>query len=98
MHLIRANENLGLAWATPTVAATVIFYWLFNPDGGVADWALAQLPGWLGGGAATWDGFNWTSSALPVYYRGHAAAGLAGLPVHRGQRARRAQDRAGRTA
>jgi N,N'-diacetylchitobiose transport system permease protein len=40
-----------LAWATPTVAATVIFYWLFNPDGGVVDWALARLPGWLGGGA-----------------------------------------------
>jgi ABC-type sugar transport system permease subunit len=56
-----------LAWATPTVAATVIFYWIFNPDGGVADWALARLPAWLGGGAATWAGFNWMSSALPVY-------------------------------
>jgi ABC-type sugar transport system permease subunit len=56
-----------LAWATPTVAATVIFYWLFNPDGGVADWALTRLPGWLGGGAATWAGFNWMSAALPVY-------------------------------
>jgi N,N'-diacetylchitobiose transport system permease protein len=56
-----------LAWATPTVAATVIFYWLFNPDGGVVDWALARLPGWLGGGAATWAGFNWMTSALPVY-------------------------------
>jgi ABC-type sugar transport system permease subunit len=56
-----------LAWATPTVAATVIFYWIFNPDGGVADWTLARLPAWLGGGAATWAGFNWMSSALPVY-------------------------------
>lgn len=56
-----------LAWATPTVAATVIFYWLFNPDGGVVDWALTRLPGWLGGGAATWAGFNWMTSALPVY-------------------------------
>jgi len=56
-----------LAWATPTVAATVIFYWIFNPDGGVVDWALARLPTWLGGGAATWAGFNWMSSALPVY-------------------------------
>ena len=56
-----------LAWATPTVAATVIFYWIFNPDGGVVDWALARMPTWLGGGAATWAGFNWMSSALPVY-------------------------------
>jgi len=56
-----------LAWATPTVAATVIFYWIFNPDGGVVDWALTRLPGWLGGGAATWAGFNWTSSVVPVY-------------------------------
>ena len=56
-----------LAWATPTIAATVIFYWIFNPDGGVVDWALARLPTWLGGGAATWAGFNWMSSPLPVY-------------------------------
>ena len=56
-----------LAWATPTIAATVIFYWIFNPDGGVVDWALARLPVWLDGGAATWAGFNWTSSVVPVY-------------------------------
>jgi ABC-type sugar transport system permease subunit len=56
-----------LAWATPTVAATVTFYWIFNPDGGVVDWALSRLPGWLGGGAATWAGFNWMSSVVPVY-------------------------------
>ena len=56
-----------LAWATPTVAATVVFYWIFNPDGGVVDWALARLPAWLDGGAATWAGFNWTNAALPVY-------------------------------
>jgi N,N'-diacetylchitobiose transport system permease protein len=55
-----------LAWATPAVTASVIFYWLVNPDGGVADWALAKLPHWLGGGAH-WVGFNWTNSALPAY-------------------------------
>jgi N,N'-diacetylchitobiose transport system permease protein len=66
MSVVVSTTTL-LAWATPTVAATVIFYWLFNPDGGVVDWALAQLPGWLGGGPATWAGFNWMSSALPVY-------------------------------
>ena len=36
-----------LAWATPTIAATVIFFWLFSPDGGVADWLLARMPHWL---------------------------------------------------
>ena len=66
MSVVVSTSTL-LAWATPTVAATVIFYWLFNPDGGVVDWALARLPGWLGGGAATWTGFNWMTSALPVY-------------------------------
>jgi ABC-type sugar transport system permease subunit len=56
-----------LAWATPLVSATVIFYWLFSPDGGIADWALSKIPGWLGGGAH-WIGFNWTTSgALPAY-------------------------------
>jgi ABC-type sugar transport system permease subunit len=55
-----------LAWATPAVTASVIFYWLVNPDGGVADWALTKLPHWLGGGAH-WAGFNWTNSTLPAY-------------------------------
>lgn len=55
-----------LAWATPTIAATVIFFWLFSPDGGVVDWLLARLPHWLGGSPA-WAGFNWTNASLPVY-------------------------------
>jgi N,N'-diacetylchitobiose transport system permease protein len=55
-----------LAWATPAVSASVIFVWLFSPDGGVADWALAKLPGWLGGGAH-WAGFSWTNAPIPAY-------------------------------
>jgi ABC-type sugar transport system permease subunit len=56
-----------LAWATPAVSASVIFIWLFQPDGGVVDWGLSHVPSWLGGGAH-WSGFNWTtSSALPAY-------------------------------
>ena len=56
-----------LAWATPQVSASVVFYWLFSPDGGIVDWALSKLPSWLGGGAH-WAGFNWTTSgALPAY-------------------------------
>jgi ABC-type sugar transport system permease subunit len=56
-----------LAWATPAVSASVIFIWLFSPDGGIVDWGLSHLPSWLGGGAH-WSGFNWTTgSALPAY-------------------------------
>ena len=56
-----------LAWATPPVSASVLFYWLFNPDGGLADWSLARLPHWLTG-STDWAGFNWTTSgALPAY-------------------------------
>ena len=55
-----------LAWAMPAVSASVIFVWLFDPDGGVADWLLTKLPGWLGGGAH-WSGFSWTNAPLPAY-------------------------------
>jgi N,N'-diacetylchitobiose transport system permease protein len=55
-----------LAWATPTIAATVIFFWLFDPDGGIVDWLLARMPHALVGSVA-WSGFNWTNASLPVY-------------------------------
>jgi N,N'-diacetylchitobiose transport system permease protein len=55
-----------LAWATPTVSASVIFVWLATPDGGVVDWLASKLPSWLDGGAH-WNGFSWTNSALPAY-------------------------------
>jgi N,N'-diacetylchitobiose transport system permease protein len=56
-----------LAWATPPVSGSVLFYWLFNPDGGLVDWTLARMPHWLVG-STDWAGFNWTTSgALPAY-------------------------------
>jgi ABC-type sugar transport system permease subunit len=55
-----------LAWAMPAVSASVIFVWLFDPDGGVVDWLLTKLPSWLGGGAR-WSGFSWTNAPLPAY-------------------------------
>jgi ABC-type sugar transport system permease subunit len=55
-----------LAWATPAVSASVIFVWLFDPDGGITDWLLGRLPHWLDGGAR-WTQFNWTNAALPAY-------------------------------
>ena len=56
-----------LAWATPPVSASVLFYWLFNPDGGLVDWALGKMPHWLVG-STNWSGFNWTTTgALQAY-------------------------------
>src|SRR5215469_314924 len=55
-----------LAWAMPAVSASVIFVWLFSPDGGVVDWLLTKLPSWLGGGAH-WSGFSWTNAPIPAY-------------------------------
>src|SRR5260221_4987911 len=56
-----------LAWATPPVSGSVLFYWLFSPDGGLVDWALSKMPHWLVG-STNWAGFNWTSTgALQAY-------------------------------
>lgn len=56
-----------LAWATPPVSGAVLFYWMFSPDGGVADWALARMPHWLVG-STHWATYNWaTTGALPAY-------------------------------
>jgi ABC-type sugar transport system permease subunit len=56
-----------LAWATPPVSASVVFYWMFNPDGGIADWTLARMPHWLVG-STDWSQYNWaTTGALPAY-------------------------------
>ncbi|HEY3955584.1 MAG TPA: sugar ABC transporter permease [Streptosporangiaceae bacterium] len=56
-----------VAWATPQVAASVIFVWFFSTDGGIVNWALTRLPSWLGGGAQ-WAQYNWaTSGAVPAY-------------------------------
>jgi N,N'-diacetylchitobiose transport system permease protein len=55
-----------LAWGTPAVSGSVIFSWLVDPDGGIVDWTLSKLPGWLGGGPQ-WSGFSWENSALPAY-------------------------------
>jgi ABC-type sugar transport system permease subunit len=55
-----------IAWAMPAVSASVMFVWLFQPDGGIVDWLLTKLPGWLDGGAR-WSGFSWTNAPVPAY-------------------------------
>jgi ABC-type sugar transport system permease subunit len=54
-----------LAWAMPAVSASVVFVWLFDPDGGIVDWLLGRVPGL--GGTAHWSQYSWTNSALPAY-------------------------------
>ena len=56
-----------LAWATPPTAGAVLFYWLFNPDGGLVDWTLSKMPHWLVG-STDWAQYNWTTTgALQAY-------------------------------
>jgi N,N'-diacetylchitobiose transport system permease protein len=56
-----------LAWATPPVSAAILFYWMFNPDGGLVDWTLSKMPHWLVG-STNWAQYNWaTTGALPAY-------------------------------
>jgi len=56
-----------LAWATPPTAGAVLFYWMFNPDGGLVDWTLSKLPHWLVG-STNWAQYNWTTTgALQAY-------------------------------
>jgi ABC-type sugar transport system permease subunit len=56
-----------LAWATPPTAGAVLFYWMFNPDGGLVDWSLSRLPHWLVG-STNWAQYNWTTTgALQAY-------------------------------
>ena len=44
-----------------------LFYWLFNPDGGLVDWALSRMPPWLVG-STNWAQYNWTTTgALQAY-------------------------------
>jgi N,N'-diacetylchitobiose transport system permease protein len=57
-----------LAWATPPVSATVLFIWMFSPDGGLVDWTFSRLPHWLVG-STNWASYNWaTTGALPAYF------------------------------
>jgi ABC-type sugar transport system permease subunit len=56
-----------LAWATPPTAGAVLFYWLFNPDGGLVDWLLSKLPHWLVG-STNWAQYNWTTTGAVQAY------------------------------
>ena len=87
-----------LAWATPPVSASVLFYWLFNPDGGLVDWTLSRMPHWLVG-STDWAGLQLDHQRRAARLHGaDAAGGVAVVPVHRGVGAGRAEDGARRAA
>ena len=80
-----------LAWATPPVSASVLFYWLFNPDGGAGRLGAVQAAALAGrqhatGPASTgrpparcrptrWSPCWWSGRSFPFI----AVAVLAGL-------------------
>ncbi|WSY16282.1 sugar ABC transporter permease [Embleya sp. NBC_00896] len=45
--------GLVAAWATPVIAATTIFKWLFRSDNGVVNWALVEL------GFDSYENYTW---------------------------------------
>ena len=55
------SVSLVLAWATPILAATTVFQWLFDTQFGVVNWILAQL------GADT-EGHSWFSTGPSTFF------------------------------
>ncbi len=53
---------LVLAWATPVLAATTVFQWLFDTDFGVVNWLAVQL-GWT-----QMEGHSWFSTGASTFF------------------------------
>lgn len=58
---IMLSVSLVLAWATPILAATTVFQWLFDTQFGVVNWVLARL------GLPT-DGHSWFSTGPSTFF------------------------------
>lgn len=52
---------LALAWATPIIAATTIFQWLFQSELGVVNWLLTTL------GLDSFDGYTWFANGNATF-------------------------------
>lgn len=52
---------LALAWATPVIAATTIFQWLFQSELGVVNWLLVTL------GLDSFRGFTWFADGTATF-------------------------------
>lgn len=58
--------GLMLAWGMPRTAVAAVWKWMFDPEAGVVNWSLTQLPGWLVG-RDDWTGYPWFNDVLPIY-------------------------------
>ncbi|WP_194813382.1 carbohydrate ABC transporter permease [Nocardia sp. XZ_19_385] len=56
-----------LAWATPRVNVAVLWKWLFDDQGGVANWLLGLLPDWLPW-RDDWTGHTWFLDRTSIYF------------------------------
>ncbi|WP_049564602.1 carbohydrate ABC transporter permease [Nonomuraea sp. SBT364] len=52
---------LALAWATPVIAATTVFQWLFQSELGVVNWLLASL------GFESFRGYTWFADGTATF-------------------------------
>nr|WP_199550494.1 sugar ABC transporter permease [Streptomyces sp. N35] len=58
---ILVMSALALAWATPILAATTIFQWLFASRLGVVNWVLVQL------GFDSYEGYSWFADGTATF-------------------------------
>ncbi|NGO74820.1 sugar ABC transporter permease [Streptomyces sp. YC504] len=58
---ILVMSALALAWATPILAATTIFQWLFASRLGVVNWVLVQL------GFESYEGYSWFADGTATF-------------------------------
>ncbi|MFG1690036.1 carbohydrate ABC transporter permease [Nonomuraea sp. NPDC049269] len=54
-------SGLALAWATPVIAATTIFQWLFQSELGVVNWLLVTL------GLDSFRGYTWFANGTATF-------------------------------
>jgi N,N'-diacetylchitobiose transport system permease protein len=60
MRLV-VTSGLVLAWASPVIATTTVFQWLFASRLGVVNWFLTRL------GLESFEGFSWTANGPAAF-------------------------------
>ncbi|MFE5211063.1 carbohydrate ABC transporter permease [Streptomyces sp. NPDC056600] len=58
---IVVTSGLVLAWASPVIATTTVFQWLFASRLGVVNWALTRL------GLTSFEDFSWTANGTAAF-------------------------------
>lgn len=63
-------SGVMLAWAVPSITASIVFRWLFNDTYGIVNWTLDRLPDPLAQllfGRAEFAGFSWFNSTSTTF-------------------------------